>query len=154
MAKKKQTPKPRYLNDHWIRRRIGQVVSYVITGDVYFVAGYAMFWVLWSGLHWSLFWAKIISSFFGWAVNYMLQRYWVWGWGIRKSKQVWVTRRYMLITLVDFFLDYVIVSSLRHIGISPYIGQFISGFFFTFWNYAWYRLWVFPARKRRVLHGE
>jgi putative flippase GtrA len=154
MTRKQHRSSKRQPNDHWLKRRIIQAVEYIVSGDVYFISGYAMFALLWSALGWSLFWAKISSSFFGWLVNYLLQRYWVFGKGIRKSKQVRVTRRYMLITLVDFLLDYLIVAGLRHEGISPYIGQFISAGFFTFWNYAWYRLWVFPSRKQRAVHGR
>ncbi len=135
---------------HWLRRAIVQAAEYLVSGNVYFFFGYAMFALLWSALHWPLFWAKISANFFGWAINYLLQRYWVFGNGISHSKRVRVTRRYAAITLADFLLDYAIVAGLRQLGITPYLGQFLSAGFFTFWNYAWYRFWVFPSRKRRA----
>ncbi len=40
-----------------------------------------------------------------------------------------------------------IVGGLRAIGITPYIGQFISSGFFTVWNWLWYSMWVFKKQK-------
>jgi putative flippase GtrA len=43
---------------------------------------------------------------------------------------------------------------LRDAGIEPEIGQFIAAGFFTFWNYIWYKLWVFKGHERpkRIKH--
>lgn len=122
----------------------------MITGGVYFWAGYALFAVLWSGLHWSLWWATIVSNVFGWAINFILQRFWVFNNKSLKGHQTQVTGRYICITLVDFVLNYFIIYNLKKIGITPYIGQFISAGFFTIWNYIWYRFWVFPNK----MHGR
>jgi len=45
-------------------------------------------------------------------------------------------------------LDQGIVGGLREIGISPYIGQFVSSGFFTVWNWLWYSMWVFKKQKK------
>jgi len=131
------------------RKLIIQFVEYMVSGGVYFWIGYAMFALLWSGLGWSLWWATIISNVFGWSVNYVLQRFWVFNNKSLKGHQTQVTTRYIIITLVDFILNYFILYSLRQVGISPYIGQFISSGFFTVWNYLWYRFWVFPEKIKR-----
>jgi putative flippase GtrA len=136
------------------RKRIIQFIEYMISGGAYFWSGYALFAVLWSGLHWSLWWSKLAANIFGWTVNFLMQRYWVFNSKSLKGHQTQVTGRYILITLVDFVLDYVIVASLKAVGISPYIGQFISSGFFTFWNYVWYRFWVFPetmSKKKKTM---
>ncbi len=121
-----------------------QFAEYLFSGGAYFWSGYGLFAILWSGLGWSLWWATITSNVFGWTVNYLLQRYWVFNNRALKEHQTQVTRRYIFITLVDFLLNYLILYSLRQIGITPYIGQFVSAGFFTVWNYLWYRFWVFP----------
>jgi putative flippase GtrA len=128
------------------RKTLIQFVEYMISGGAYFWSGYALFAYLWSGLHWSLWWATITSNVFGWSVNYILQRFWVFNNKALKGHQTQVTTRYIIITLVDFVLNYFILYSLRRIGITPYIGQFISSGFFTIWNYLWYRYWVFPEK--------
>jgi len=120
----------------------------MVSGGVYFWAGYGLFAVLWSGLHWSLWWATIASNVFGWAINFILQRYWVFNNKSLKDHQTKVTTRYIFITLVDFVLNYFILYWLKKEGITPYIGQFISAGFFTVWNYLWYRFWVFPDKMR------
>jgi putative flippase GtrA len=140
MAKKSQKQR---------RKTLIQFIEYMISGGAYFWSGYALFAYLWSGLHWSLWWATITSNVFGWSVNYVLQRYWVFNNKALKGHQTQVTSRYITITLVDFVLNYFILYGLRQIGITPYIGQFISSGFFTVWNYLWYRYWVFPEKIKR-----
>jgi putative flippase GtrA len=127
-----------------LHRRILQFVEYMVSGGVYFWSGYLAFFVFWSLLHWSLWWAKILADIIGWAINYMLQRFWVFSNDTLGEHRIQVTARYAVITLVDFGLDYVIVWGLRDLGLTPYLGQFVSAGFFTVWNYLWYRFWVFP----------
>lgn len=128
------------------RKLLIQFVEYLISGGAYFWSGYALFAYLWSGLHWSLWWAKLSANIFGWTVNFILQRYWVFKNKSLKGHSTEVTGRYIFITLVDFVLDYAIVAGLKAAGLTPYIGQFISSGFFTAWNYLWYRFWVFPEK--------
>ncbi len=138
-----------------VRRRLIQLVEYGISGGAYFWTGYGAFFVFYSVLHWSLWWAKILADVVGWVVNYMLQRFWVFSNSSLGEHRVEVTSRYAIITLVDFLLDYVIVQWLKNIGITPYIGQFVSAGFFTVWNYVWYRWWVFPeSHKLKTLKGK
>jgi putative flippase GtrA len=126
-----------------------QAVEYMISGGVYFWSGYAIFAVTWSWLHWSLWWAKLASNIVGWITNYALQRYWVFSNNQLKNHTTKVTGRYAFITLVDFGLDYLIVAGLKSLGLTPYLGQFASAGFFTFWNYLWYRFWVFPENFKK-----
>ena len=123
-----------------------QIAEYLISGGAYFWTGYGVFALLWSVLGWSLWWAKLGANVVGWTVNFLLQRYWVFKHPHLKGHLGQVSGRYVVITLIDFVLDYLIVNGLRQIGITPYIGQFISAGFFTIWNYIWYRWWVFPQR--------
>lgn len=135
------------------RKLIVQFIEYMIAGGAYFWSGYLAFAFLygdsanhWPSLHWNLWWSTIISNVFGWTVNFLLQRYWVFKNPHLKGKLAKVTGRYLFITLVDFLLNYIILYALKQVGITPYIGQFISSGFFTVWNYFWYRFWVFPER--------
>lgn len=137
MAKKQKT------------RLVIQVVEYLVSGGAYFWVGYGAFAYFWSVLHWSLWWATIISNIIGWTVNYLLQRFWVFNNSSLKGHKTETTGRYIFITLVDFLLNYLILYSLQKVGITPYIGQFISSGFFTVWNYFWYRFWVFPEKFKK-----
>lgn len=135
------------------KRRLIQFVEYLISGGAYFWTGYAVFALTWSVLDWSLWWAKLTANVVGWIVNFVLQRYWVFRNPHLRGHFGEVTTRYIFISLFNFVLDYFIIAGLRIIGISPYIGNFISAGFFTVWNYFWYRFWVFPERyKMKVKH--
>lgn len=128
------------------KKEAKRIVEYMISGGAYFWTGYLTYFVIDQGLHGSFFWAKSLSTLVGWTVNYVLQRYWVFRNPALKKHQTEVTGRYTVITLVDFVLDFAIVWGLKEVGITPYIGQFVSSGFFTVWNYLWYRFWVFPSK--------
>lgn len=140
------------------RNLLVQFVEYMISGGIYFWVGSLLLDWLYYGLKWNLWWATIASNLVGWTVNYLLQRRWVFSNDNLKDKQTKVTGRYIFITLVDFVLNYFILLILRSVGITPAIGQFVSAGFFTFWNYLWYRFWVFPDKldqarvKRSLVH--
>ena len=123
-----------------------QFVEYMVSGGVYFWVGYAILNYLYYAQHWSLWWSTILINVIGWSVNFMLQRFWVFNNKALKEHQTQVTSRYIVITLVDFVLNYFILYGLRQVGITPAIGQFVSSGFFTVWNYLWYRFWVFPEK--------
>lgn len=131
------------------KREVTRITEYLISGGVYFWTGYLAFFAFDKGLHWTLWWAKITADIVGWIANYGLQRFWVFNNPKLSKHRIEVTSRYIIITLVDFLLDYIIVKGLKTIGISPYIGQFASAGFFTVWNYVWYKFWVFPAKYPR-----
>ncbi len=141
MAKTRNNPKP--------KSELIRVVEYLVSGGAYFWSGYLMFFALDKGLGLSLWWAKLLANITGWTVNYLLQRYWVFNDPKLKEKTTKVTFRYGVITLVNFVLDYLIVAGLKEVGVTPYIGQFVSSGFFTVWNYLWYKLWVFPVEAKK-----
>jgi len=129
------------------RKLYVQAVEYMVSGGVYFWVGYLLLDGFYYGLKWNLWWSTIVSSILGWFVNYLLQRYWVFASDDVKGSQTKVTGRYAFITILDFLLNYLILFGFKQIGITPAIGQFGSAAFFTFWNYTWYRFWVFPDKK-------
>lgn len=128
------------------KRLIVQAIEYMIAGGAYFWTGYLVFFIADKGLGWSLFWSKMTANIIGWTVNFVLQRYWVFRNPNLKGTLGQTGGRYLFITIINFFLDYLIVAALKGVGVTPYIGQFISSGFFTFWNYLWYRFWVFPEK--------
>jgi putative flippase GtrA len=138
MAKRKQ------------KSELTRITEYMISGGAYFWSGYATFGFMDKIIGANFFWAKSVSTLAGWTVNYILQRYWVFKNPKLANHQTEVTSRYVIITLVDFVLDFLIVYYLKRIGITPYIGQFVSAAFFTVWNYFWYKFWVFPDKFNKM----
>ncbi len=116
-------------------------------GAVYFWVGYAVFAVCYSVFKWDWFPAKVAADVIGWTLNYLVQRFWAFSDRIHLS-EMQHAGRYVFIESIGFVLDYLIIWGLKSIGITPYIGFFISAGFFTVWSYLWYKHWVFPEKKR------
>lgn len=141
MANKKRTKN--------LKAELKRLVAYSITGGAWFWSGYLMFAVCDQVLGLSLWWSKLLANLFGITINFILERIWVFHDGRRHKRLTVVTERYLLLTAVNFVIDYFIVLGLRDgFGISPYIGQFASAGFFWMWNYLWYKFWVFGADKK------
>lgn len=131
------------------RLELIRIAEYLVSGGAYFWTGYLVFFVCDKAFGLNLWWAKLLANISGWIVNYVLQRYWVFNNKRLAKHQTEVTGRYIFITAVNFVLDYIIVSTLKSAGLTPYLGQFVSSGFFTVWNYLWYRFWVFPQHIHR-----
>lgn len=123
-----------------------QFCKYMAGGSLYFWSGYAIFALGYSLLHWSWLWAKIAADVVGWTLNYGVQRYWAFATQAHHLSEVKHVGRYLFIETIGFGLDYAIIWGLYHIGLTPYIGFFISAGFFSVWSYLWYKYWVFPAK--------
>jgi putative flippase GtrA len=122
-----------------------QFAKYMAGGSLYFWLGYGIFALCYSVLHWYWLWAKVLADAIGWSSNYFIQRYWAFS-GQHHLKEMQHAARYIAIESIGFVLDYAIIAGLRQIGITPYIGFFLSAGFFTVWSYLWYKYWVFPER--------
>lgn len=115
-------------------------------GGLYFWVGYAVFAVCYSLLKWDWLPSKILADVIGWTLNYLVQRLWAFNDRINLS-EMQHAGRYVFIESIGFVLDYLIIWGLKSIGITPYVGFFISAGFFTVWSWLWYKLWVFPEKK-------
>jgi putative flippase GtrA len=124
-----------------------QFIKYMAGGSLYFWSGYAIFAICYSGLRFYWFWAKVIADIFGWSLNYIAQRYWAFKPDHPTLREMQHVSRYIFIESIGFILDYLIIAGLTYIGITPYIGFFISAGFFTIWSFLWYKYWVFPELK-------
>lgn len=129
-------------------KRIIQFIEYMVGGGVYFFSGLAVFAILYSGFHMDWLYAKIIADAVGWTLNFFVQRYWAFNDSELKNKTGSTGKRYVLITLLNFAIDYAIVATMKHYGITPYIGMIAASIFFTIWNYLWYRFWVFDPNQK------
>lgn len=124
-----------------------QFIKYMIGGGVYFWVGLAIFSFCYSVLGWHWLVAKAMGDVIGWTLNYLIQRYWVFANPWLKKHEGRAATRYTIINALDFGIDYAIVIGLKSIGITPYIGVFVSSAFTSVWDYLWYRFWVFAPSK-------
>lgn len=128
------------------KKEVRRFLKYMAGGGLYFWIGYGVFAICYSGFGWAWFPAKIAADIVGWTANYIVQRYWAFSDQAHLS-EMQHAGRYIFIEAVGFVLDYVIIWGLNAIGISPYIGFFLSSAFFTVWSYFWYKYWVFPEGR-------
>ncbi|MCA9333184.1 GtrA family protein [Candidatus Saccharibacteria bacterium] len=130
------------------KKFIIQFTEYMIGGGAWFWVGYGAFAFMDKVLHIPFWPTKISSYIIGASVNFLLQRFWVFKQKNHTKKQLGDSaKRYYSLMFVNFVLDQAIVGGLRAVGITPYIGQFISSGFFTVWNWLWYSMWVFKKSK-------
>ncbi len=125
---------------------IVRFAKYMAGGGSYFVIGYAVFAVCYSGFGWPWLPAKVAADVTGWTAGYLVQRLWAFSDQVHLSEMAHAGR-YVLIQSIGFVLDYLIIWCLYAIGITPYIGFFVAAGFFTVWNWLWYRYWVFPEKR-------
>src|SRR4051812_4132997 len=111
-----------------------QFAKYMAGGSVYFWSGYAVFALGYSVLHLWWFWAKVAADIVGWTLNYLIQRYWAFASDHPHLSEMQHVARYLIIESIGFVLDYIIIWALNEVGITPYIGFFISAGFFTVWS--------------------
>jgi putative flippase GtrA len=131
------------------KKEITRFAKYMAGGGIYFWVGYGVFALCYSGLHWSWLPAKIAADVIGWSLNYLVQRFWAFSDQIHLGEMQHASR-YVIIESIGFVLDYGIIFGLNSLGVSPYIGFFLSAGFFSVWSYLWYKYWVFPERRLNV----
>jgi putative flippase GtrA len=130
------------------RYTVVQFLEYLVGGTIYFWSGYLVFALCYSILHWNWLYAKLVADAVGWTLNYLVQRYWAFNSPQLQKRDGVTAGKYAVITIANFGIDYLIIWGLNTVGISPYIGFFISSGFFTAWNYIWYRFWVFIGQPK------
>lgn len=132
------------------KKDVIQFLKFMVGGSTYFWSGYAVFALCYSGFGWDWLPAKMLADVVGFTLNYFIQRHWAFVSDGLKKKEGQTVSRYTLISIFSLGLDYAIIAGLNALGVSPYIGFFISSGFFTVWNYVWYRFWVFMANAKKA----
>lgn len=125
------------------RRSVVQFLQFNVGGIAFFVVGYVVFVFLYGLLGWTWWTAKIIADLTGWAVNFLIQRFWAFRHESKELRERTIMQRFTLISLANVPLDYLIVGTLNWLGISPFLGLWLSSLFFTVWKFVWYKVWVF-----------
>ncbi len=125
------------------RHEVARFGKYLVGGSAYFWIGYGVFALCYSGFGWAWLPAKVAADVIGWTANYLVQRFWAFSDRAHLS-EMQHAGRYIFIESVGFVLDYLIIWGLNAVGITPYLGFFLSAGFFTIWSYLWYKYWVFP----------
>jgi putative flippase GtrA len=128
-------------------KEVNRFLKFWLGGWLYFWLAYSIFAICYSGLHWKWFPSKLLADAIGWTTNYFAQRFWAFSDQVHLS-EIQHAGRYIFIESIGFVIDYFMIWGLKSIGITPYIGFFISAGFFSIWSWFWYKYWVFPEKKK------
>ncbi len=113
--------------------------------------GYALFYEVFDWPGWC---SLVIASVFSHFAFFIVDRDWVFSDETGKRKSTGEVVRFIVFMGVNFFINLGIVLGLeKYFGISPYIGQFVSGLFFTFWTFLGLRFWVFRHARHARHHA-
>ena len=126
------------------RSNIIQFLKYNVGGTLYFVSAWLI--ITFGTKYLGLWWANLLGNGVGILLNYLTQRFWAFS--DRKRSTLSTSWRYGVITVVNLFLSYFILKFLTNLGVPLWLAQFFSAGFFTFWNWIWYRYWVFTGKYK------
>lgn len=144
MSKKRTTNKK--ASKSRFKRELARFAEYMVGGGAWFWSGYVIISLLDN--HIGLAWANVIGQTVGISLNFIVQKYWAFKTD-SQEKIAFTAGRYIIYTVINAYgLNYLILKGFEvYWGIGPEISQFIASAFFTFWNYFWYKVWVFPEIK-------
>lgn len=125
------------------RAGIAQFMRYNVGGIAFFAVGYGVFVLLYGVFSWKWWAAKIVADLLGWITNYLVQRFWAFRHESRDHKEHKLLVRFSTVSLMNVPLDYALVGLLKFIGVTPFIGLWLSSLFFTFWKFVLYKHYVF-----------
>ncbi len=125
------------------------------------LAGNVLFWGTYFGsaffdkvVHWPSWQGIAVASLLANAAFFMLDRNWVFSEKTGQQKTSGEVMRFVVLMVVNYFINLGIIVGLeRFYGVSPYIGQFIAGFFFTFWSWLSLKFWVFRHARHARHHA-
>lgn len=129
-----------------------EFVKLQLAGNILFWGTYIGYFLLFELAGWgymeALVTASLVSHFFFFIAN----KEWVFEDETGKRKTSVEAVRFALFMGLNFFINIAIITGLQqYFDISPYIGQFISAFFFTIWSFIGLKYWVFRDVKHSGL---
>lgn len=133
---------------------VWEFIRLQISGNVLFWATYLGYAVADNVFHATLWVAIAVPSLLAHFLFFIIDKNWVFSdkTGTRKTRAEII--RFVLFMGLNYFLNIGIVTGLQnYFGITPYFGQFISAFFFTFWTWAGLKFWVFRAARHARHHA-
>lgn len=125
-----------------------QFLYYNFGGIAFFLSGYAIFSLFYGVFGWKWFFAKMAGDSVGLTLNFLIQHFVAFRKEAKKVSKKQQIERYVPLSIFNIFLDYAIVGGLKWLGVTPFIGMWISSLFFTVWNYFLYKFWVFHKERR------
>lgn len=130
-----------------------QFIKLQLAGNILFWGTYIGFFLLYEFAHWSQTAALAVASIIAHAAFFFVDKKWVFHEHEGRRKTRVELFRFIIFMGLNYFINLGIITGLSvYFDITPYIGQFISALFFTFWTFIGLKYWVFrkPRRVRKA----
>lgn len=130
-----------------------EFIKLQIAGNIPFWGTYAGFALLEGVFMWPHFYALALPTILSNILFFVIDDKWVFKNNKKARKSSYEVIKFMIFMTFSAFLIFVCTYSLHHyLGISPYIGQFISGIFASLWTFVGLHFWVFAPPRHHALH--
>lgn len=128
-----------------------EFVKLQLAGNILFWGTYIGYFVLHEILNWPDANALASASIIAHGLFFIVNKEWVFDDKTGRRKTSSEIKRFVIFMGINYFINIGIIMGLQvYFGITPYIGQFIAGLFFTFWTFIGLRFWVFREVHRHV----
>ena len=132
-----------------------EFIKLQLTGNILFWGTYGGYFVFHEIVRWDDLPSLATASLAAHVLFFFVNKEWVFDDKTGKRKTSREIIRFIIFMGLNFFINLGIITGLAHyFGISPYIGQFISGLFFTFWSFIGLRFWVFQEVEHHSLRTK
>lgn len=129
-----------------------EFVKLQVAGNILFWGTYIGYFLLFELAEWGYMEALVTASLVSHFLFFIANKEWVFEDETGKRKTSIEAIRFALFMGLNFFINIGIITGLQqYFDISPYIGQFISAFFFTIWSFVGLKYWVFRDVKHSGL---
>lgn len=129
-----------------------EFVKLQLAGNILFWGTYIGYFVGREVVGWDSMTALVISSLCAHFLFFLANKEWVFEDETGKRKTGVEAVRFIIFMGLNFFINIAIITGLdNYYDIDPYIGQFISAFFFTIWSFVGLKYWVFRDVKHPAL---
>lgn len=140
------------------RKLLKYVVEFIklqLTGNILFWGTYVGLFIFNQLLHWPELTAIAIGSILAHCLFFLVNKEWVFDDKTGKRKTGHEITRFILFMGLNYFINLGIIAGLdRFFGVTPYIGAFIAGLFFSAWNFIGLRFWVFQEMQHHALNTK
>jgi putative flippase GtrA len=130
-----------------------QFIKLQLAGNILFWGTYIGFFLLYEFAHWSQTAALATASIIAHTAFFIVDKKWVFHEHEGRRKTRVELFRFIAFMGLNYFINLGIITGLSvYFDITPYVGQFISALFFTFWTFIGLKYWVFrkPRRVRKT----
>lgn len=128
-----------------------------LAGNILFWGTYIGYFLLHELANWSELAALATASTIAHIAFFIADSEWVFDEKGERRKTPGELWRFVVFMGLNYFINLGIITGLSYyFDITPYIGQFISALFFTFWTFIGLRYWVFPqpSKRRRTTNAK